>query len=194
MTAYIIIALIFIVIVSIITLEYKNEKKYQEERQKRKEARKKVKPSTPKPAKQKPKKQDIKTKEPVEKKTPQVVKEPVKKKIKLPKANFPRFDHSRLLEMGLSDEEAKEYVKELIPQIETQIPLLEEALKEMDFHAMERLTHSLKGSSTTVGTGGVSDLLVEYNTYLKDGREPEVADAYLTHLKNYNKALEQQYS
>jgi HPt (histidine-containing phosphotransfer) domain-containing protein len=59
---------------------------------------------------------------------------------------------------------------------------------------MERLTHSIKGSSTTVGTGGVSDLLVDFNTYLKTGRELAIAEAYLEQLKHYCEELKQQYS
>ena len=48
---------------------------------------------------------------------------------------------------------------------------------------MERLTHAIKGSSTTVGSGGVSDLLVDYNTYLKKGTEVAVLKEYQKKLK-----------
>lgn len=107
---------------------------------------------------------------------------------------YPKFDYSRLLEMGLSEEEAREFVAELIPQIETQIPLIKEAMAISDFHNMERLTHSIKGSSTTVGTGGVSDLLVDFNTYLKTGTEPALVEAYLEQLKHYCEELKEQYT
>ena len=96
--------------------------------------------------------------------------------------------------MGLSKDEAVDFIKELIPQIKTQIPLLKEAMEASDFHTMERLTHSIKGSSTTVGSGGVSDLLVEFNTYLKTGRELPVAEAYIKHLNHYCEALEKEYA
>jgi len=111
----------------------------------------------------------------------------------LPKGEYPRFNYERLMEMGLSDEEAHEFIQELIPQIGEQIPLLDEALKIPDFHKMERLTHSIKGSSTTIGTGGVSDLLVDYNTYLKTGEEVPVAEAYQKHLKYYFEKLKKQF-
>lgn len=112
----------------------------------------------------------------------------------LPKCKYPKFDHSRLLDMGLNEDEVKEFVQELIPQINNQIPLIKEAMKIPDFHSMERLTHSIKGSSTTVGTGGISDLLVEYNTYLKKGQELPIIEAYFTHLVQYAKELEEQYA
>ena len=96
--------------------------------------------------------------------------------------------------MGLSQEEAKEFVQELIPQIGAQIPLLKEAMAISDFRNMEQLTHSIKGSSTTVGTGGVSDLLADFNTYLKSGAEPAIAEAYLEHLNHYYEELKEQYA
>ena len=118
----------------------------------------------------------------------------ITKTIDLPECNYPKFDYSRLVGMGLSEDEAIEFIKELIPQIETQIPLIQEAMDKEDFYSMERLTHSIKGSSTTVGSGGVSDLLVAYNTYLKTGEEIEVAKEYQKYLKHYYEALKTQYA
>jgi HPt (histidine-containing phosphotransfer) domain-containing protein len=96
--------------------------------------------------------------------------------------------------MGLGEDEAVEFVKELIPQIKIHIPLIKEAMEASDFHNMERLTHSIKGSSTTVGSGGISDLLVEYNTYLKTGKELPVVEAYFKHLNHYCNELEKEYA
>jgi len=124
--------------------------------------------------------------------TIEVIEKP--KTITVSLGKYPKFDHSRLLEMGLSQKEAKEFVAELIPQIETQIPLIKEAMAISDFHNMERLTHSIKGSSTTVGTGGISDLLVDFNTYLKTGTELAIAEAYLEQLNHYCEELKEQYS
>lgn len=112
----------------------------------------------------------------------------------LPEANYPPFTHVRLVEMGLSDDEAKEFVTELIPQLEEQIPLIEEALNIPDYHQVERLTHSIKGSATNIGTGGISDLLVDYNTYLKDGTDIDISKAYFEHLKHYTQELKTQYA
>ncbi len=131
------------------------------------------------------------------KETPKPAPKPEPKKeqpaIELPKGDYPDFNYDRLIEMGLSEEEAMEFIQELIPQIGGQIPLIDEAMKIPDFHKMERLTHSIKGSSTTIGTGGVSDLLVDYNTYLKTGEELPVAEAYQEHLKRYFEKLKKQF-
>jgi hypothetical protein len=63
-----------------------------------------------------------------------------------------------------------------------------------DFHKMERLTHSIKGSATNLGTGGVSALLVDCNTYLKTGTDIDIAKAYFKHLVHYTAELKTQYA
>ena len=207
MIGYIIISVFILILVLFVYREYKNEKKYEEERrQRRQDTRKKAKKPIEKPSiKEAPKKVPIEKKpspapvqkktiekETVKKETAEVIEEP--KDIAISLSDYPKFDHSRLIEMGLSQEEAKEFVRELIPQIGSQIPLIKEAMAIPDFHEMERLTHSIKGSSTTVGTGGVSDLLADFNTYLKSGAEPAIAEAYVEQLKYYCEELKEQYS
>jgi HPt (histidine-containing phosphotransfer) domain-containing protein len=118
----------------------------------------------------------------------------IEEKINLPKCKYPKFDYSRLIKMGLSEDEAMEFIKELIPQIKTQIPLIKAAIEISDFNNIERLTHSIKGSSTTVGSGGISDLLVEFNTYVKTEKEIPILEAYLKHLKYYCEELEKEYA
>jgi len=165
----VIVSAFFMLIAYVIYKEYKNEKAYRESREEK---------NTQAPQKE----------------TVEHPKETPKSPSKLPKADFPVFSHNRLIEMGLSDEEAKEFVMELAKQIEDQIPLIEKALNVQDYAAMERLTHSLKGSATNIGTGGVSDLLVQYNTYLKTGEDHAIAQAYFKHLQHYTKALKQHYT
>jgi len=126
----------------------------------------------------------------------EVPKQRVKKapQIALPQCNFSPFDHSRLFDMGLEKEEVSEFIQELIPQIASQIPRIEKALVNSNFVELESLTHAIKGSSTTVGTGGVADLLSEFNTYLKEGTEKEVILTYIKYLKHYHAQLVKQYS
>lgn len=112
----------------------------------------------------------------------------------LPTCEYPPFTHVRLVEMGLSDDEATEFVNELIPQLEEQIPLIEIEIANGDFHQVERLTHGIKGSATNLGTGGISDLLVEYNTYLKSGTDIDVVKAYQVHFIHYIEELKKQYA
>jgi len=212
MVGYIIISVFILILILFIYLEYRNEKKYQKERrQKRPSVKKEEKRPVRKPTKV-PSAKELEAKKEQEKRVEEKrveekrveekrveekrleEKKPEPKSITVSLGDYPKFDHSRLLEMGLSHEEAIEFVQELIPQIGAQIPLIKEAIKISDFHEMERLTHSIKGSSTTVGTGGVSDLLADFNTYLKSGTEPAIAEAYLEQLNHYCEELKEQYS
>ena len=188
MLALTILSIFIFIIILIIFLEYRNEKKYQEKKRKQRPTKQTTPPEEPKKVAPKPKPEP----------KPEVKPEPepkieVKETKKLPEANYPQFTHVRLVEMGLSDEEAKEFVGELIPQLEVEIPLIEAAIQDGDFHQIERLIHGIKGSASNLGTGGVSDLLTDYNTYLKTGTDPDIAKAYLDHLVHYTNELKAQY-
>ncbi|HFQ61223.1 MAG TPA: Hpt domain-containing protein [Epsilonproteobacteria bacterium] len=162
-----------ILLLLIIFREYTNEKKYQAQRHQRHSAptqKVEKETSTPKPS---------------EKTQPSHT---------LPKAEYPKFTHQRLVDMGLSNAEAKEFVQELIVELETQILRIKEMLDIKNFHQMERLTHSIKGAATNIGTGGVSDLLVAYNTYLKKGTDIHIIKAYFEQLKHYTQELKIQYT
>ncbi|MCF6243690.1 MAG: Hpt domain-containing protein [Sulfurovum sp.] len=107
---------------------------------------------------------------------------------------YPEFTHKRLLDMGFTTNEAKEFVSELITQIETQIPLIEEAIHLSNLSQIERLTHHIKGSASNIGTGGVSDLLVAYNIYLKKGTDISIVQSYFQDLIHYTNKLKSQYA
>ena len=219
MLALTILSIFILLILLLIFIEYRNEKKYQEKRraeaQQKRRPRKKLKVKKVERKREpapKPKPEPIPEAEhtpepeiiPEPILEPELIAEPVAipkpeveipQEIKqLPEANYPNFSHARLVDMGLSDEEAREFVTELIPQLEIQIPLIEEAMNIPDFHQMERLTHSIKGSATNLGTGGVSDLLVEWNTYLKTGTDTDITKAYFDHLVHYTAELKAQYT
>ena len=216
MIGSIIISVFVLVLVLFIYFTYKNEKKHKiDSRQKHQNNRKEEKSTVKKaPIEKHTAEADAqirREKNLEEKKSPFIApeKETVEQKskktptievIEKPKAttislgDYPKFDHSRLKDMGLSEEEAIEFVTELIPQIERQIPLIKKAIINTDLDHMERLIHSIKGSSTTVGTGGISDLLVDYDAYLKTGTEPVILEAYFEHLKHYYEELKEQYS
>jgi len=129
----------------------------------------------------------------IEEVQPQVVEEEVAEAKELPACKYPPFTHVRLVEMGLSDEEATEFVNELIPQLQEQVPLIEEAMKILDYQEIERLTHGIKGSASNLGTGGVSDFLVEFNSYIKSGTDADIIKAYHAHFIHYIEELKKQY-
>ncbi|RLA76757.1 MAG: hypothetical protein DRG30_02000 [Epsilonproteobacteria bacterium] len=112
----------------------------------------------------------------------------------LPKGVYPNFDNSRLLDMGLSQADADIFVQDLVVQIDDHIPQIEAAVKSKDYEEVEHLTHSIKGSATNLGTGGIADALVEYNTYCKTGKDDDILLAYLEILKTYQVKLKEQFS
>jgi len=121
-------------------------------------------------------------------------KKPEVKKETLPECDYPDFEHTRLLEMGLSDGDAKEFVDDLINQIDDHIPKIQTAIDANDVEELEHLTHSIKGSSTNIGAGGIADLLTEFNTYIKSKSNTDVIKEYFRQLQVYFKKLKEQYS
>ena len=119
----------------------------------------------------------------------------VEKKVakELPGSDYPDFDNSRLLGLGLSQADADAFTGELIEQIEDQIPKIEEAISNRAFDQIERLSHSIKGSATNIGTGGVADVLVDFNTYAKTGKDMDIITAHFENLKNYQGKLKKQF-
>ena len=189
MLGTIVLTIIVVAIIWVIYVEYKNAQKYKKQREEKRNLRR-TPPTTatveePLKKKEEPKPEPLKEKVEVE---VTVAKE-------LPPCDYPPFDHARtVVNLGLSEEEAKEFVGELINQIDTQLPLIKQELETGDFHKLERLTHSIKGSATNLGTGGVSDLLVDFNTYLKQGTDMEIVQNYFACLENYTQQLKEQYS
>ena len=109
--------------------------------------------------------------------------------------DYGHFSHERLVEgMGLSPEEADEFVVELIHQLESAIPDLDKAVEDHHYEEVEHITHGLKGAALNIGEGGVAQLLVDYNTYMKHGTEQPVIEAYQTLLKRTVSDLKVEYS
>lgn len=111
-----------------------------------------------------------------------------------PKANYKTFDHSRIItELGLAEEDAKEFIDDLINQIENTIPQIKKAIDSTNIKELEELTHSIKGSATNLGSNGVASLLTDFNTYLKTGDDMDIIQRYFEHLEHYARELKSQY-
>lgn len=208
MLGTILFTIILVAIVWVIYIEYKNTQKYKKEREEKRRQRRKAAPSGVGPVKtvkkeEKPKPAPIEekavvTEEAKPKPEPEVVEEAVEEALpskELPPCDYPPFDHSRTVEsLGLSEEDAKEFIGELIAQLDIQLPLIAKEIETGDFHALEQLTHSVKGSATNLGTGGVADLLIAFNTYLKEGQDIDIVKSYYSCLETYTKKLKEQYA
>jgi len=107
---------------------------------------------------------------------------------------YPEFSNARAVEqLGLSQEEADLFMPELVAQIEEELPNLEAAIAANDVVQVERVSHMLKGSSTNLGSGGVSDVLVAFNTYCKTGSDFEVIQNHMQNLRFYLGRLKAQF-
>ena len=103
--------------------------------------------------------------------------------------DYPAFDNTRTLEeFGLSKEEADDFIVDLIQQIEDEMPGLVAAVEANDSKQIEDISHMIKGSATNLGTGGVADVLVDFNTYMKTASD---ADVIAKHMKNLDHALKE---
>ncbi|BBG66127.1 uncharacterized conserved protein [Hydrogenimonas sp.] len=109
--------------------------------------------------------------------------------------SYKPFTHDRLVEtMGLSAQEADEFVLELIHQLEDAIVELDGKIEAEDFDEVEHITHGLKGAALNIGSGGVADILVDYNNEMKNGGDPERASAYQELLRRAVSDLKIEYS
>ena len=118
-----------------------------------------------------------------------------KKRAIVKQKRYDHFDPSRLVKtMGLNQKEADEFVFELIDQLESAIIRLDEKIEEEDFDGMERIIHDLKGAASNIGTGGVADILIDYNNEMKNCKDLEIATAYRDLLKKAIDDLKIEYS
>jgi len=220
MYAFIVIVIFLLLIAVIIYQEYKNEKNYQKERKERHIVNKhkktplnqRIKYTSPQSLKKttsNPLNEITQQNTDIQKKLDSAIKtveiatykkeeistkeQSQKRSLDMPKYNYVTFDHSRLVKMGFSDKEAKEFVLELIPQIASQMPILQEAIEKKNITLIDEITHDIKGSSGNIGSGGITDLMNDFNAYIKRGDDIEVLQAYYKNVEYYYKALKQQY-
>lgn len=107
---------------------------------------------------------------------------------------YPEFSNARAVEeLGLTQEEADLFVGELVTQIEAELPALEAAAAANDAEKLEEISHLLKGSSTSLGTGGVADVLSALNTACKTGGDPRAVQQHIDDLHYYFGELKAQF-
>ncbi len=107
---------------------------------------------------------------------------------------YPEYDNTRAMEqLGLSQEEADMFISELVVQIEEELPNLDAAYEQNDLERLEKVSHMLKGSATSLGEGGVADILVELNTYCKSGKDRGVIGEHLKNLHYYFGKLKEKF-
>ena len=123
--------------------------------------------------------------------TPESAQEPTINK-ELPPTEYPDFDNSRLLRMGLPQADNKAFILELIKHIDHQIPKIEDATRKSDYVIIAQLTRSIQDSSIALGSGGITDAATDFYTYIKKmGKDKEIIAAHIENLKKYHIKLKE---
>lgn len=115
--------------------------------------------------------------------------------ITIPTKAYPKYDNARAVdEMGLTQEEADSFVLDLIKALEAEMPRIEEAILGSDHKAVEEIVHTITGSSSTLGSGGISSALISFYTAVQHRDSFQKLYVHLQNVKYYLAELREQYS
>lgn len=113
--------------------------------------------------------------------------------VTIPTKEHPKFNNSRAVsEMGMSQEEADALVAELVKAIEAEIPRIEEALKKREIKILEEIIHKITGSSSTLGSGGVSSALISFYSAVQHRDDMHKLQIHLENVKYYLSRLKEE--
>ena len=113
--------------------------------------------------------------------------------IEIPTKAYPKYDNARaVVEMGLTQEDADSFVHDLIEAIESEVPRIEEAIEGSDYKTIEEIVHTITGSSSTLGTGGVSSALISFYTSVQHRDDFQKLYVHLQNVKYYLNELKVQ--
>jgi len=114
--------------------------------------------------------------------------------VDIPTKQYPKYDNSRAVdEMGLSQEEADSFVLDLIKAIEVEIPSIESAILKGDYKSIEEIVHTITGTASTLGSGGISSAFIAFYSSVqhRDGMQEEYI--HLQNIKHYLNELKEDF-
>lgn len=113
----------------------------------------------------------------------------------IPTKQHAKYDNTRAVEeMGLTQEEADGFVHDLVKAIESEIPKIEAAITASDYKTVEEIVHTITGSSSTLGSGGVSSALISFYTGVQHRDSFQELYVHLQNVKYYLSELREQIS
>ncbi len=113
--------------------------------------------------------------------------------VDIPTKQYPLYNNARAVEeMGLSQEDADAFVHDLIKAISGEISPIEEAILGCDYKSLEEIIHTISGSSSTLGTGGVSSALISFYTAVQHRDSWQKLYVHLQNVKYYLQELKDQ--
>ncbi len=112
---------------------------------------------------------DLKAKEEV---TPE--QEPVPDSTKAEDSGFNfdcgEFDSQRAKdEFDMEADEIAEFLEELAAQIDEELPIMLDCMKNKDYEELKSCVHKVKGSAVNLGENGIAKNLYDFNHYLSEG-------------------------
>ena len=115
--------------------------------------------------------------------------------ITIPTKVYPKFDNSRAVdEMGLTQEEADAFVFDLIKAIEAEIPKIDKALTNGDYKSLEEIVHMITGTSSTLGSGGISSALISFYAAVQHHDTLQKLFIHQQNVKHYLSSLKEEYA
>ena len=111
----------------------------------------------------------------------------------IPTKQYPVYDNKRAVkEMDLTQEEADGFVLDLIKAIDVEIPHVEEAIVKSDYKTIEEIAHTLTGTSSTLGSGGVSSAFIAFYASVQHRDSMQEQYVHLQNVKFYLAELKEQ--
>lgn len=115
--------------------------------------------------------------------------------IVIPTKMHPKYDNSRAVdEMGLTQKEADGFVHELVKAIEAEVPRIEAAILSSNHKDVEEIVHTITGTSSTLGTGGLSMALISFYTAVQHRDSFQKLYIHLQNVKYYLAELKEQFN
>lgn len=112
--------------------------------------------------------------------------------VDIPTKQYPKYDNSRAVdEMGLTQEEADDFVLDLIKAIEAEIPRLESDILKGDYKGIEEIVHTLTGTASTLGSGGISSTFIAFYASVQHRDSMQEQYIHLQNIKYYLNELKQ---
>ncbi len=115
--------------------------------------------------------------------------------VAIPTKQHPAYSNARAVEeMGLTQEEADAFVLDLVKAVGAEVPRIEQAILASDYKTVEEIVHTITGSSSTLGSGGVSTALISFYTAVQHRDSLQKLYIHLQNVKYYLDELDKQSS
>ena len=113
-------------------------------------------------------------------------------KVEIPTKQYSKYDNARAVdEMGLTQEEADSFVVDLVKAVESEVPRMEEAVKNSEYKTLEEIVHTITGSSSTLGSGGISSAFISFYAAVQHHDSMQDLHIHLQNVKYYLQELKE---